>query len=469
MQVLIQLPDPETSLALPELIKQLQRPVCGVPLLARVIATAERSGATEILLLHSMQLPGIWLKDQLESLDRMSLPIRWLPLEQPFHHEAPEDWQKIESYLAEKFLWLPWNYIADRRQLSRMIAAGQAKHTNVRFVPQADDAKPNPIYLLSPAACGMEAPLVLTRETLSRFNSKGQVLPQENWRQQTLSASSFEEIPVAQPSGFIVNSAATARAVERELVRRSGKETDGIFSTFNRRLCRPLVRWLSKTPITPNAITFAGLGVSLLSGYWYAQGYYAAYVLGGVLYFVSVLFDEMDGMLARLTFRESAFGCWLETFVDYASYVVLFVAMTIGLYRQSGMLWLALGGLLLLGTWISFFVVSYQRKLATEPERPNEYLKRFHQTLEADAGNPLSRFGRLTEFVIRKAPLSHFIPIFTLLGGLKLLFLLAVLSSNLVWLFTLYFNRLFRASGTPRTADRHASISPGIQLEKGNH
>lgn len=157
-----------------------------------------------------------------------------------------------------------------------------------------------------------------------------------------------------------------------------------------------------------------------------------------------MLFDEIDGMLARLTFRESAFGCWLETFVDYASYIVLFVGMTIGLYREGGVLWLATGGLLLFGTFTSFLVVSHQRKLATDPERPNEYLGRVHRQLEADSRNILSRIGRHTEFLIRKAPFSHFVLIFSVLGGLKALFLLAAFGSNLVWALALSFNRLFR-------------------------
>jgi hypothetical protein len=33
------------------------------------------------------------------------------------------------------------------------------------------------------------------------------------------------------------------------------------------------------------------------------------------------------------TFRESAFGCWLESFVDYATYVPC-SGMTLGLTRQ---------------------------------------------------------------------------------------------------------------------------------------
>jgi phosphatidylglycerophosphate synthase len=252
------------------------------------------------------------------------------------------------------------------------------------------------------------------------------------------------------------------------LVRRSGKETDGIFSQFNRSLCRPLVRWLSKTPVTPNLITFSGLLVVLLSGYWYAQGYWLAYVLGGLFYFLSVLFDEMDGMLARLTFKESAFGCWLETVVDYASYVVVFTGMTVGLYRESGAIWLWQGGLLLTGAFISFLVLGRQRKLATDPDKPNEYLIRIQQRLEADSGNPLSRFARLSEFAIRKSFLSHCIPIFTLLGGLKVFFFISAFGSHLVWLLGLSFNRFFRQPETAQTVQAGGILTAFGQTKGSN-
>jgi hypothetical protein len=92
--------------------------------------------------------------------------------------------------------------------------------------------------------------------------------------------------------------------------------------------------------------------------------------------------------------------------------------------------------------------------MATEPDKPNEYLIRIQRRLETDSGNPLSRFARLSEFVIRKSFLSHCIPIFSILGGLKVFFFISAFGSNLVWLLGLYFNRLFRLSGTaqcPRT------------------
>lgn len=414
MQILLSLPSVETLIESGGVNLALFREICGVPLLTRVAETARRSGCSSLLLLHPRSLPKEWLAARLGELP---LPIEYLEMERPFEPARPTAWQFIERHLEERFLWLPWNFVTDRKTLAQLVELGRAAGTGARFggPTQADNA----------ALDGFRLPQVIRKNAF-------------------LAGISTEEIALPNAPGVTVTSAESAAAAERELVRRSGKETDGIFSTFNRRLCRPLVRWLSKTPVTPNLVTFAGLLVVFLSGYWYAQGYWLAYVLGGLLYFLSVLFDEMDGMLARLTFKDSAFGCWLETVVDYASYIVVFVGMTIGLYRESGAMWLWQGGLLLSGALLSFLVFGRQRKLATEPDKPNEYLIRIQRRLEEDAGNPFSRFARLSEFVIRKAFLSHAIPIFTILGGLKVFFFMSAFSSNLVWLLGLSFNRLFQ-------------------------
>lgn len=422
MQVLVSLPEAEELIASGGINHALFRKICGVPLLTRVIVTAQRSGGSGILVLHPKSLP----KERLESrLDGLPFRIQFLETEQSFDPARHANWRAIEGQLEERFLWLPWNYVTDRRTLAYLVEGGRLSDKGVRFGwPQQSNSS-------TPA--GFQQPRVIRKNAF--FDSP-------------------EEIAMPNAPGVAVTSTETAADAERLLVRRSGKETDGIFSTFNRRLCRPLVRWLSKTPVTPNLITFSGLLVVLLSGYWYAQGYWLAYALGGLFYFLSVLFDEMDGMLARLTFKDSAFGCWLETVVDYASYVVVFAGMAIGLYRESGAIWLWQGGLLLTGAFLSFLVLGRQRKLATESDKPNEYLIRIQRRLETDSGNPLSRFARLSEFVIRKAFLSHCIPIFSFLGGLKAFFFIAAFGSNLVWLLGLYFNRLFRHSGTaqiPRT------------------
>jgi phosphatidylglycerophosphate synthase len=88
---------------------------------------------------------------------------------------------------------------------------------------------------------------------------------------------------------------------------------------------------------------------------------------GALLFFVSGLFDEMDGMLARIKFQESAFGTWFEGFVDNITYLVAFTGITVGLHRQYGGWLLKYGIALIIGCVLSVIVIGVQRKLSTAP------------------------------------------------------------------------------------------------------
>jgi CDP-alcohol phosphatidyltransferase len=395
--------------------------VAGVPLLVRVIATARKSGCTSALLLCPKSLSAEGLKRRLSSRLLSSFRIEALPLDHGFDPNRPSDWKSIESRLEARFLWLPWHYVADRRLLKQMVATGQQSHAGVCFA--------------SPQGAGEAMPAVVVTE---RLNRSGQLT-------KYLEDSSLERVVNSEESGWPVYSRQTARQAERGLVRTSGKEWDGIHSKFNRRLCRPLVRWLSKTPITPNMVTFSGLPIAMLSGYWFAQGHWGAYVVGAFWYFATVLVDEIDGMLARITFRESAFGCWLESFVDYATYIPLFAGMTLGLTRQFGSRWIELGLLLLFGTAMTCWVAVRHRKVATSPDRPEQYLPRYYRLLENDSVSIISKFVRHVHLFLKKGVLCHYILIFSVLGGLPVFFCMAAFGSNVAWLLGLYTGRLFRA------------------------
>jgi phosphatidylglycerophosphate synthase len=226
-------------------------------------------------------------------------------------------------------------------------------------------------------------------------------------------------------------------------VARSGKPLDGIYSTFDRRLCRSVVRLLSHTSITPNAVTLAGLAVAILSCLEFARGFYAAHVCGALLFFLSGLCDEMDGMLARIKFRESTFGTWFEGFVDNATYLLVFVGMTIGLYRQRGHAELVWGMALIAGSVLSVVLINLQRKRSTDAARPNEYRGNLYATLDSDSSNFVSFAARHLNVFLKKAVAIHYLLLFTLFGGLTLFLRLAAIGSNLTWILTIYFNRRF--------------------------
>ncbi len=427
MQIVIALPDEERA--------TVETPICGVPLLTRVISAAVRAGGTSVLLLAPPGWPLRWLTRLLKSQPIESVFVEAEEFEWRFDPEIPEHWQAVEDRLDDRFLWIPYDYIPHRAPLTDLLVTAKC-HPNspVRFS-------------VAPIGGVFEQPTVLLKRQVVSGDLRD-----------------FEAVSVITgPPGVSARPPARIKDVERELVRKSGKVTDGIFSTFNRRLCRPAVRWLSHTPVTPNMVSFAGLGIALLAGLCFIKGMWLWNVLGALLFFVSGLFDEIDGMLARVTFRESPFGCWLETMADYSSYLLIFAGMTIGQYRRGGGVYLIIGAALLFGCVVSFAVISVQRKLAAPVERPNEYSRLYLEALDRDKRNPISAFIRQMQFLTKKGVLIHYLLVFAIVGVLPVVLFLCAVGANVAWMVTIYFNRRLFSSNRPRVVDLKATAASAAE------
>ncbi len=246
-------------------------------------------------------------------------------------------------------------------------------------------------------------------------------------------------------NGFVqpVASRDDVRRAEQRILRYIWKETDGFHARWNKLLALPFIKILLKTPLTPNMISVMGVFVSLAAGYFFSIGNYWYSIIGAILSYVSALFDHMDGSVARLKSMESAFGSYFETVCDFAYYFSFAVGITVGLYRASGnQLYLFLGGALLFGTLVSLFTLSYQRKEFAKD--PSKLAGQAHSAFEANAHNPIYRFGRTTYFVVRRPVLPYYLFILTVLNMLPVVLFIAALGANLFWTIQLYSNRLFR-------------------------
>lgn len=415
MQVVIAIPEKIGSKTL-DVPEGLLRLVCGVPLLTRVLVTAVRAGIDNVLLLWPKTVPS-WIRETALSSDLLrDLGVVTVFLKKEFDPMERQSWGAIEQYVAPEFLWMPWNWVTVKRTLSEL-------------QPQ------------SMRSADWKRPLLVDRQ--SKIDLDGA------WSE------------THAPEGIAVVSPDTAREAERHLVRRAGKALDGIHTSFNRYLCRPVVRWLSHTRITPNAVSIAGLFVAILSSFAFMQGSYRFDVLGAFLFFVAGLFDEIDGMLARIKFMDSPFGCWLEGFVDAITYLLLFGGIAIGLshHHSRTALWFAIA--LLFGTTLSLFVTMRQRRHGASADRPHEYLGNFYSHLERDSSNAISRVVRTIQPFEKKGVMIHYLFIFTLFGGLPVFFFLATLGSNLTWMLALYFDRRFFH---PKYEVSHLPITNELEL-----
>jgi CDP-diacylglycerol--glycerol-3-phosphate 3-phosphatidyltransferase len=119
----------------------------------------------------------------------------------------------------------------------------------------------------------------------------------------------------------------------------------------------PMVRILSKSGVTPNALTFINLVLNIVAAYVIATSHFR---LGGVLILVSGLFDLLDGALARFTRQTTKFGAILDSVTDRISEAAIFCGLLIWYIPQGANLEIVLIFVVLIGS----FLVSYIRARA---------------------------------------------------------------------------------------------------------
>jgi phosphatidylglycerophosphate synthase len=152
---------------------------------------------------------------------------------------------------------------------------------------------------------------------------------------------------------------ASRRAAERRLWASLTSSTDGIVDVyFNRPVGRYLSKILIHTPITPNQISILSMLIGLGAAWFFESGFYTAAVWGAVLLQISAIVDCVDGDIARILFKESRLGKWLDMAVDQVVHIAVFAGVAVGLARQdSPAPELVLGISTVVGVVISFAVV----------------------------------------------------------------------------------------------------------------
>ena len=153
-----------------------------------------------------------------------------------------------------------------------------------------------------------------------------------------------------------ITGATSVREAERRLWRSLSSNSDGIVDRF---LNRPLGRYLSKilihVPFSPNQVSIVSTLVGILSGWFFASGYF---ISGALLLQLSAIIDCVDGDLARVLFKESRLGKWLDLVGDQFVHIAVFAGIGFGLARSDpASPALALGISAVLGVIISFAVI----------------------------------------------------------------------------------------------------------------
>ncbi|MFQ5939044.1 MAG: CDP-alcohol phosphatidyltransferase family protein [Alphaproteobacteria bacterium] len=110
--------------------------------------------------------------------------------------------------------------------------------------------------------------------------------------------------------------------------------------------------------MTANQITTASLVAGLGCAWCYMQGGRMWALGGSALFILCYVLDNCDGEIARLKGLQSDFGMHLDNFADWLVHTAFFVALGIGVGKESGEdLWLWLGWLAAAGATINHLLL----------------------------------------------------------------------------------------------------------------
>lgn len=142
-----------------------------------------------------------------------------------------------------------------------------------------------------------------------------------------------------------VTSFRSAMRATTALLRACRKAQDGWTSTYlNRHVSLNVTRLLLHLGVHPNHVSMLILGLGLASGVFAAQG---DFLLGAALLQAQSTLDGCDGELARMTYRQTKVGEWLDTIGDDLSNYAFFTGASFGMHQLTHQsVWLVLGAII---------------------------------------------------------------------------------------------------------------------------
>jgi phosphatidylglycerophosphate synthase len=222
-------------------------------------------------------------------------------------------------------------------------------------------------------------------------------------------------------------------AAEATIRRATYKDTDPFLARFNRRISLPITMWLLRTPLTANALSVLLVGFGFYAAWLFSLGTYWTMLAAATLSLAASILDGCDGEIARLKYQESAFGCWLETVGDYSYYIAIFIGITIGTTKYTGMqAFHHMGEAALAGCLLTFLILIFlrQRITAGRPERLQAITKAHFYA----SGSKWAWLVAKISFCGTRSTMPYGIFAFALVGLLPVIVVLAVIGANAYWI-----------------------------------
>lgn len=323
----------------------------GVPLLARTLFTLKEAGVTDAYVVVGYGAAEV--RREIEAIDRLDLRLHWIESD---CWERPNGWSVLaaEQELEGPFLLTMADHVFGASAVRSLLANAQGgdgidllvdrrldriedidEATKVRLEGGAIveigksldryDAVDTGLFLASPAIFRtLRESVIEGCESLS----DGVQLLADAGLARAVDGGEFTWHDVDTPED--------ATMARRKLMANLRSPEDGpIARRINRPISGVLSRLLVRTSITPSQVSVGTLGVGLLSAALAAVGGYLPLLASGLLFQLASILDGVDGEIARLTFRTSRRGEWIDTICDNLTYLAFLLGLTVGAYRSG--------------------------------------------------------------------------------------------------------------------------------------
>lgn len=364
--------------------------VAGVPLYLRGILTMASCGYTQFTLITPAQYRRHILKNwQKVVLRRPELQLHLISIEN--HRWTEQNYADLARVTAPHFLWLSSNILFTQNWLNAHITpllqrqrtvVASAQYPAAWAVLQAKD-----FQNLSTWAPG-------TNENL--LDHLIPILVAQGLQAQSYTSGRDDCFPLDHRADI-----GRGEDFLCEYIRLSA--TGWTARTINKRISLPISKILTKLRITPNSITVFNMLIGLASGIGTGGFTNTSLLIGAILFQTASVIDGCDGEVAKLTFRMSKFGQFIDTISDNSALLSFFIGLIIHEYRVSGD-WTSLGwgAFLMLGMAALLGNMIHYLKHHSDSASLVAFEKQFIGGLKKEDHPFIVKFLQSAKFIVKK-------------------------------------------------------------------
>lgn len=246
--------------------------------------------------------------------------------------------------------------------------------------------------------------------------------------------------------GLIVQKFYEVEMAEHLLAENIRKNTQTFVAReINKRISLPISLLLAKMRVTPNTITVINMFIGLCAGIGAAGRTYTGVLIGAILFQLASIIDGCDGEVAKLTYRTSKFGQYIDSISDNLSLAAFLTGMMIHQYRISdSYMAFVFGGSLILGALSLLAIMSDFLKRKTNSASFVTFDKEFLQKLTPnEAPKFLIDLIRYFKILFKKDFFSLTFLVFAIFGILHWWFYFISVGIWVGVLILLYLRRLW--------------------------